>query len=86
MSADDVYDLLEELSYGGLDDIDFDDFPLTDFATILHWISKQLHFFAKTDSIVQPITGNMVVYTFRCNLIVRFFVQMPTTLCRSRWS
>lgn len=70
MSADDVYDLLEELSYGGLDDIDFDDFPLTDFATILHWISKQLHFFAKTDSIVQPITGNMVVYTFRCILIV----------------
>lgn len=72
MSADDVYDLLEELSYPQLEEINFDHLPLAQFGSILYWISKQLHYFAKTDSIVQAIQGMQTSLFCKTFLICRF--------------
>lgn len=71
-TPNDVFSVLEELSFPLKANAKFDNVSLSEFSEVLNWISKQLQFFAKTDSIVQVITG-LVSYLKSCNAFVYIY-------------
>lgn len=73
-TANDVKSVLEELNFPLKDNANFESISLSEFSQILNWISKQLQFFAKTDSIVQVITGLMSLLDclFFCLHLIHF--------------
>lgn len=54
-ASKDLTDVLEELCYPKPNAMKIDQLSLVEFSQIAHWISKQMKFFAKTDSIVHVI-------------------------------
>ena len=72
-TANDVSGVLGELSFPLEENANFENVSLSKFSEILNWISKQLQFFAKTDSIVQVITG---LVSLSCNAF--FYICFPT--------
>lgn len=67
-TANDVSGVLGELSFPLEENANFENVSLSKFSEILNWISKQLQFFAKTDSIVQVITDDADVDTLKMEL------------------
>lgn len=58
----DLIDVLEELNYPEVNKINFDNLSLVDFSKIANWISKHLHFFSRTDSVVDVVKGHLFGY------------------------
>ena len=69
-SIKDLIDVLEELDYPESNKINFDNLSLENFSYVANWISKQFNFFAKTETIVNIITGIFFVLFFYFNDLI----------------
>lgn len=74
--SQDLIDIFGELNCPLINDIDLDSLSLIDFARLLNWISLQLNFFCKTDSLVNLIKG-----LFLIDFFLRF-VSIHVFFCR----
>lgn len=60
--VNDLKESLKELNYPAIEGANFDNISIVEFSKFANWISKQLHFFAKTDAIVHVIKGSCLKY------------------------
>lgn len=66
--SQDLIDIFGELNCPLINDIDLDSLSLIDFARLLNWISLQLNFFSKTDSLVNLIKDESDLDSLRIEL------------------